>query len=150
MLAGFAEREFTPAEGNMPGEIGPYYAKGTRTPLMAHAVVITSEEKTVVFLSMDIIFITTALSDRIKKKIADAISVPVEHILLACTHTHTGCGTDYQCWGTPAEPAVAEFAGDMAVAAAVEAFENREEARYGTGHGNRPFAGSKITVAIVE
>ena len=42
MLAGFAEKEFTPAEGNMPGEIGPYYAKGTRTPLMAHAAVITS------------------------------------------------------------------------------------------------------------
>ena len=41
MLAGFAEKEFTPAEGNMPGEIGPYYAKGTRTPLMAHVAVIT-------------------------------------------------------------------------------------------------------------
>ncbi len=135
MLAGFAEREFTPAEGNMPGEIGPYFAKGTRTPLMAHAAVITSGDKTAVFVAMDIIFITTALSDRIKKKIADAISVPVENILLACTHTHTGCGTDYQCWGTPAEPEVAEFAGEMAVAAAVEAFENRVEARLGTGQG---------------
>ena len=59
----------------------------------------------------------------IKKKIADALSVPVENILLACTHTHTGCGTDYQCWGTPAEPEVAEFAGDVAVAAAVESIK---------------------------
>ena len=138
MLAGFAEKEFTPAEGNMPGEIGPYYAKGTRTPLMAHAAVITSGDQTAVFLSMDIIFITTALSDRIKKKISDAISVPVENILLACTHTHTGCGTDYQCWGTPAEPEVAEFAGDMAVEAVKEAFANRIECTYGTGKGYEP------------
>ena len=135
MLAGFAEKEFTPEKGNMPGEIGPYFASGTRTPLMAHAAVITSGEKTAVFVSMDIIFITTALSDRIKKKISDAITVPVENILLACTHTHTGCGTDYQCWGTPAEPEVAEFAGDVAVAAVKEAFENRIECKYGTGKG---------------
>ena len=138
MLAGFSEKEFTPVEGNMPGEIGPYYAKGTRTPLMAHAAVITSGDQTAVFVSMDIIFITTALSDRIKKKISDALSVPVENILLACTHTHTGCGTDYQCWGTPAEPEAAEYAGEMAVAAAVEAYENRAEARYGTGKGYEP------------
>ena len=138
MLAGFSEKEFTPAEGNMPGEIGPYYAKGTRTPLMAHAAVITSGEKTAVFVSIDIIFITTALSDRIKKKISDAISVPVENILLACTHTHTGCGTDYQCWGTPAEPEAAEFAGEMAVAAAKEAYETRTECTYGTGKGYEP------------
>ena len=138
MLAGFAEKEFTPEKGNMPGEIGPYFASGTRTPLMAHAAVITSGEKTAVFVSMDIIFITTALSDRIKKKISDAIAVPVENILLACTHTHTGCGTDYQCWGTPAEPEVAEFAGEMAVAAAVEAFENRTACKYGTGVGYEP------------
>ncbi len=138
MLAGFCEKEFTPEKGNMPGEIGPYYAKGARTPLMAHVAVITSGEQTQVFVSMDIIFITVGLSDRIKKKIADALSVPVENILLACTHTHTGCGTDYQCWGTPAEPEVAEFAGDMAVAAAKEAFENRTECKYGTGVGYEP------------
>ena len=28
MLAGFCEKEFTPAKGNMPGEIGPYFAEG--------------------------------------------------------------------------------------------------------------------------
>jgi hypothetical protein len=122
----------------MPGEIGPDLAEGTPTRLMAHAAVSTSGEQTQVFVSMDIIFSTTALSDRIKKKIADALSVPVENILLACTHTHTGCGTDYQCWGTPAEPEVAEFAGDMAVAAAVEAYENRTECKYGTGVGYEP------------
>lgn len=135
MLAGFAEKEFTPAEGNMPGEIGPYYAKGTRTPLMAHVAVISSGEQTQVFVSMDIIFITVELAQRIKKRIAAALHIPTENILLACTHTHTGCGTDYQCWGTPAEPEVAEHAGDMALAAAVEAFENRTECVLGTGLG---------------
>ena len=84
MLAGFSEKEFTPAEGNMPGEIGPYYAKGTRTPLMAHVAVITSEEKTVMFVSMDIIFITVDLATKIKKKIIDATGVPTENILLVC------------------------------------------------------------------
>ncbi len=134
MLAGFCEKEFTPEKGNMPGEIGPYFAEGTRTPLMAHAAVITSGTETQVFVSMDIIFITVDLAQNIKKKIADALSIPVENVLLACTHTHTGCGTDYQCWGTPAEPEVAAHAGEMAVAAAVEAYEARTECKYGTGY----------------
>ena len=88
MLAGFCEKDFTPAEGNRPGEIGPYYAKGARTPLMAHAAVITSGDQTQVFISMDIIFITVELSQRIKREIAAALSIPTENILLACTHTH--------------------------------------------------------------
>ena len=135
MLAGFAEKEFTPAEGNMPGEIGPYYAKGARTPLMGHAAVITSNGKTIMFVSMDMIFITVDLATRIKKKISDATGVPTENILLACTHTHTGCGTDYQCWLTPAEPDVAEYAGNVTAEAAIEAFENQIEVTIGTGKG---------------
>ena len=135
MLAGFAEKEYTPAEGNMPGEIGPFYAKGTLTPLMAHVAVITSKEKTVMFVSMDMIFITVDLATRIKQKISDATGVPMENILLACTHTHTGCGTDYQCWLTPAEPEVAEYAGDVTVEAAKEAYENQIEVKIGTGKG---------------
>ena len=135
MLAGFCEKEFTPAEGNMPGEIGPFYAKGAHTPLMAHAAALTSGEQTQIIVSMDIIFITTALAARIKGDIAARTGVPVENILLACTHTHTGCGTDYQCWGTPAEPETANDAGDVAVEAAVEAYESRAEVRFGTGLG---------------
>ena len=135
MLAGFAEKEYTPAEGNMPGEIGPFWAKGTRTPLMGHAAVITSGDKSVMFVSMDIIFITVDLATRIKKKISERTGLPMENILLACTHTHTGCGTDYQCWLTPAEPDTAEYAGDRTVEAAVEAWENRIEVKYGVGLG---------------
>ncbi len=135
MLAGFSEKEFTPAEGLIPGQIEANYATGVRTPLMAHVAVITSNEKTVMFVSMDIIFITVDLATRIKQKISDATGVPMENILLACTHTHTGCGTDYQCWLTPAEPEVAEYAGDVTVEAAKEAFANQIEVAIGTGKG---------------
>lgn len=135
MLAGFCEKEYTPAEGNMPGEIGPYYAKGAETPLMAHAATLTSGGQTVIIVSMDIIFITTDLAARIKKDISAKTGVPVPQIILAATHIHTGCGTDYQCWGTPAEPDVANHAGDVAVEAAVEAFENQIEVKWGIGLG---------------
>ena len=42
MLAGFAEIEFTPAEGAIPGQITPGYATDKLTPLMSHAAVIES------------------------------------------------------------------------------------------------------------
>ena len=71
MLAGFAEKEFTPASGLIPGQIEANYASGVRTPLMAHVAVITSNEKTVMFVSMDIIFITVDLATRIRQKISD-------------------------------------------------------------------------------
>ena len=102
---------------------------------MAHVAVITSNEKTVMFVSMDIIFITVDLATRIRQKISDATGVPTENILLACTHTHTGCGTDVQCWLSPAEPDVAEYAGNVTVEAAKEAFENQIEVAIGTGKG---------------
>ena len=43
MKAGFAEREYTPAEGPIPGQIKGHYGKGKLTPLMAHAAVIESK-----------------------------------------------------------------------------------------------------------
>ncbi len=135
MLAGFAEKEFTPAEGNMPGEFGPYHARGSLTPLMAHAAALTCGEQSVIFLSMDILFITNELAARIKAEISRRTGVAVEQIILAATHTHTGCATDHPVWGTPPEPETAARAGDIAVEAAVEAFAGRSPARYGIGLG---------------
>ena len=135
MLAGFAEIEYTPAEGNMPGEFNIYHAKGTLTPLMAHAAALTSGENSVIFVSMDILFLSTGCMTQLKQQISQRTGVPVPYIVLAATHCHTGCGIDHAVWGTPAEPETAARAGDAAVQAAVQAFENRSPARCGTGLG---------------
>ena len=42
MKAGFAEREYTPEKGMVPGQIEVNYAEGKITPLMAHVAVIES------------------------------------------------------------------------------------------------------------
>lgn len=138
MLAGFCEKEFTPAAGNMPGEFGPYPAAGTLTPLMAHAAALTAGEQSVIFVSMDILFLSTALYTRIKQEIAARTGVPAENIILATTHTHTGCGIDIPVWGTPAQETDALHAAAAAVEAAAEAFANRSTARFGIGLGYEP------------
>ena len=69
MKAGFAEREYTPAEGVVPGQILENYAVGKNTPLMAHVAVIESEGSGTVLVSLDIIFVSTAFATRMRKRI---------------------------------------------------------------------------------
>ena len=133
MLAGFAEIEFTPASGIIPGQILPDYAEGKRTPLMAHTAVITSHEVTSVLVSVDILFVSLTFAERMRQAISAQYGVPRDNILIACTHTHTGCATDTACWLSPLDPALVETVGDAILASVAKAYDAREEAMLGAG-----------------
>ena len=135
MLAGFAEREFTPAEGPIPGQIKAGYGEGKLTPLMAHAAVIESNGTFAVLLSLDIIFFTVEFANALRERLAKATGIPAENILVHTTHTHTGCETDITCWGCPANPAALIPVADAAEEAVVAAYESRAEVMMGTGLG---------------
>ena len=95
MLAGFAEIEFTPAEGYMPGQFVPFYAKGTRTPLMAHAMAVTNRESSTIMISLDLCGINNERVAKIKEQLSSETGVPRANIMICATHTHTGCFTDH-------------------------------------------------------
>ena len=133
MKAGFAEREYTPEEGIIPGQIIHHYGKGKLTPLMAHAAVIESAGKKAVLLSLDLIFVTVDWANALRERIGGALKISTNNIFVHTTHTHTGCQTDVRCWGAPANADVLIPVADAAVQAVIAANENLAEVKMGTG-----------------
>ena len=133
MKAGFAEREYTPEEGIIPGQIKHHYGNGKLTPLMAHAAVIESAGKKAVLLSLDLIFVTVDWANALRERIAKALKISTDYIFVHTTHTHTGCQTDVRCWGAPANAETLIPVADAAVQAVIAANENLAEVKMGTG-----------------
>ncbi len=136
MKAGFAQIDFTPLEGYMPGEGLPFWARGeARCPLLASAAAFAGEE-TVILVSVDALALFTDRADTLRARVSEKTGVPVKNILLAATHTHTGASGYEENSGAPGEPLVAKYTDDCIVSAAVKAYENMKEgARLGTGKG---------------
>ena len=135
MLAGFAEIEFTPAEGAIPGQITPGYATDKLTPLMSHAAVIESRGVTAAIVSLDIIFFTTKFADSLRGRISKETGIPTELIMLHTTHTHTGCETDVACWGAVANPDALIPVADATVKAVLDARANLAKVKMGSARG---------------
>lgn len=136
MKAGFAQIDFTPLEGFMPGEGLPFWARGTaRCPLYASAAALAGEE-TVILISVDDLHFVTARASDLRARISEKTGVPVKSILIAATHTHTGSSSYDWNSGAPGEPLVAAYTDKCVVNAAVQAFENmREGFALGTAKG---------------
>ena len=133
MKAGFAEREYTPAEGPIPGQIKGHYGKGKLTPLMAHAAVIESNGAKAVLVSLDIIFFTVDFATALRERIGKVLKISTDYVFVHTTHTHTGCETDVRCWGCPANPDALIPVADAAVQAVIAANEGLAEVKMGTG-----------------
>ena len=89
--AGFARVNITPPMG-IP--IAGYYkvrlAEKVLDELEATALAVTDGKETLLLVSVDIIEMPAPYSDPIRERIARETGVPDDHILLCCTHTHTG------------------------------------------------------------
>jgi len=135
MIAGFAEREYTPAEGMVPGQIKVGYAKGKRTPLMAHVAVMESKGVGSVHVSLDILFVSVAFAAKLRRRISDCTGYPVEHILIACSHTHTGCAIDLDCWAFEGKPEYLDPVEEKVMEAVKAAYDSRSEVKMGVATG---------------
>ena len=91
LQAGFARVNITPPMG-IP--IAGYYkvrlAERVLDELEANALAVTDGRETLLLVSVDIIEMPSPYSDPIRERIARETGVPDDHILLCCTHTHTG------------------------------------------------------------
>lgn len=135
MIAGFAEREYTPAEGMVPGQIKVGYAKGKRTPLMAHVAVMESNGKGAVLVSLDILFVSVAFANKLRRRISEYTGIPTDQILVACSHTHTGCATDLDCWAFEGKPEYLDPVEEKVMEALAAAWESRSEVKMGVATG---------------
>ncbi|MDD5677106.1 MAG: hypothetical protein PHW60_03825 [Kiritimatiellae bacterium] len=93
LYAGYGETILNPPMGVELAGYGYYLnrrAESVLDDLKARAIWLGDGANDVLLISCDLIGFTVEFSDAIRKAIASEIHIPREHILLACTHTHTG------------------------------------------------------------
>ena len=134
MLAGFAEIEFTPASGNTPGGFKPGHAEGKdENGLYSNVAAFTSGDESVILISMDVLSFHAEYCNAMRKRINEATGVPEKNILIAAIHTHSSTSVEYQLWLCPPETELTDMIADKTVEAAIEAWNNRAEAKLGVG-----------------
>ena len=132
MLAGFAQIEFTPPLGTqMPGNFKGYEAKTSNGGLLANAAAVTVGEVSVILLSLDMLELREPGVTKVRTRISEKTGVPVHHILVAATHTHTGPAVDLPIFYCPPDLAVAAYTHERAIEAGIAAWNAREECTLG-------------------
>lgn len=90
LKVGYGKCEITPKLGAyLQGHNKKRYAQLVHDPLFVR-VVAFENEGLAVMLNYDLSAMNTKLADKIRSKVAAYIDCPVEHVVITCTHTHTG------------------------------------------------------------
>ena len=63
---------------------------GTHDPLLSSTLFLSNDKEQVLFISNDIIYVDKNMAARVREAISNKKSIPVSHILIAATHTHSG------------------------------------------------------------
>ncbi len=90
-FVGYADSVFTPPLGiHIPGHgYVPRMSTGVIDDLYIRAVAFSDGENKAVFFECDALFINNVGANRMRPKIAERLGIPVDHVLIACTHCHT-------------------------------------------------------------
>ena len=91
-LAGFAEIDLTPPPGlELTGyAVADRLATGTHDPLKAVAVVLDDRRQKSLLCSVDLCVMHEAVSRVVRRRVSKRTAIPVERIVIAATHTHSG------------------------------------------------------------
>lgn len=116
LYLGIARTDITPPLGSrLFGYNDSTFADGVHDRLHATAMYFVSDETKVMLINATVCEVQTALSYRIRTKVAEAIKLPVDAVILSTTHTHsaptvmtmTGWGDiDYEYVDTIFEPQI--------------------------------------------
>ncbi|MBU4200517.1 MAG: hypothetical protein KKG09_02675 [Verrucomicrobia bacterium] len=93
LTAGYGEKVITPPQGVDLTGYGCYSNRkvdGVLDDLKAHALFLGKGTEKLVLISCNILGFTIEFVDAVRKQIAVEHDLPMQNVLLACTHTHTG------------------------------------------------------------
>jgi neutral ceramidase len=113
------------------------YSTGVHDPLYSSALYLSNEQAEVMFIANDGIFAGKQVTQRARKRIADAVGIPTCNIMITATHTHSAPNTvDYvSCENDPVVPKAdrgyIQIFEDGIVAAALEAYRKAQPAQVG-------------------
>lgn len=95
MLLGTAAVDITPPVGTpMAGSLRPRTSVGIDDPLLCKAMVLGKGDMRIALVTLDLIAWTRERSDEPRAAVAAATGIPAEHVLVNCSHTHSGPYTD--------------------------------------------------------
>lgn len=92
LLAGTARVNLTPYLGAFLAGFGnrDHGCEGVHDELFARAVVLQAGEASVAIVSCDLIGLTRLSVESIRERVQALTGIPANHVMLACTHTHSG------------------------------------------------------------
>jgi hypothetical protein len=121
MKAGFAKNDITPPVGTEMCGFGPFLRRRSNEildNLYAKAIALQAEGTEVIIVSCDLTGLQAHTVRKAKGLIKENTGVPEDHIMIACTHTHSGPVTiDNIGWGEIDHRYLARLPGRIAHAA---------------------------------
>jgi neutral ceramidase len=92
MLAGYAAADITPTIG---APLNGFIARtspstGVDAPLSARALWIEEHGISWLLLGLDVLGLSSATVDRLTRALSASLGIPEDHVVIACTHTHSG------------------------------------------------------------
>jgi hypothetical protein len=123
MRAGFAQVEITPPVGVELGGFGQFLRRrsnGVYQSLYAKTMAVERGGIEVFIVACDLIGLTKGIADEARSYASELTGVPVERIMVCCTHTHSGPATvDLIGWGEPDQRYLARLPGMIARSASL-------------------------------
>lgn len=93
--AGVAEIDITPHVGyRMAGYFNERLATGTHDPLKAKAIMMQDGREKFAFAFCDLVGVSLHVTTNARVRFSKASGIPVSHIMIAATHSHTGPSFD--------------------------------------------------------
>lgn len=135
--AGVAQVDITPPVGiDLTGYIARAgAATGVHSPLHAKALVFDNGDTQVALLTVDVLGLQRSTVRAVRAAIAAATTIPADHVMIACSHTHAGPATMFlQGCGEIDPDYFAELQARLCAVVA-EAWAARQPASVGVGHG---------------
>ena len=88
---GFGKKDITPPMGHaMAGYFAPRQVKGVIDPLFARVMVLDNGKQKVVFIALDLVRFGNDVGDPIRERVAAALGIESDAVLICVSHTHTG------------------------------------------------------------
>jgi neutral ceramidase len=135
---GFVGKDITPP---LPANLSGYIrrsGKATRVhdPLLAHLLLIDNGINQILLISLDILFLSSELSSRLRQAISEELNMDEKNILIAAIHTHSSPGIHTFRDEGIRDKTWEEEVFQILIKGAAEAGQRLEEASIGIGLGS--------------
>ena len=160
---GWAKRSIAPEKGASPitGQFYLRVSQGVYTPVLTHALVLENGDDAVIFLSADMVCISSQILMELKDTLSkENPEIPVEKIIANATHTHAGpsdMAGGKNPDGKPSYPLEIDFLSSFEVRAYIvrqmadailEAWSKREAGSVAYGYGFAVTGHSRRTIYL--